>query len=55
MHLAGPVHARVAAEAEHILRGNDGECGTRLQRKFDETPLRLARVETGLVPQPLED
>src|SRR5690349_3768875 len=44
---AGPVHARLAAEAEHVLRGNDCEVRARAERELDQAPARFGRVEAG--------
>ena len=43
--VAGMVHARVAVEAEHVLRGNDGERRARPEPELDQPPVRLGRIE----------
>src|SRR5665213_3827348 len=53
--LTGPVHARVAAEAEHVLRRDDGERRGRCGRELDQPPVRLARIEAGSLSRALSE
>jgi hypothetical protein len=46
------VHARVAAEAEDVLRRDDGEARARAHGELDQPPVRLGGIEAGLAAPP---
>src|SRR5688572_26253681 len=41
---AGQVHARLAAEAEHVLQGHDGDVGHRRDERAHEVPVHRGAV-----------
>src|SRR5205085_10515259 len=47
---AGPVHPRLAAEAEDVLRGHDREAAARRERELDQAPGRIGGIEARRAP-----